>query len=126
MDFRVEQPFTAPLGRLAVSLVFRNVGCHPPIEYGLTVLYRIKYSVEIEHGSLEGKANGGGHAGQMSQTVGQENAIIAVRRGDDVGSDNETVAINDGEYFVALLVFMPGISDSVAAFLCNVYCAVAV
>jgi hypothetical protein len=62
----------------------------------------------------------------MSQTVGQKNAVIAVRRGDGVGSDNETVAIDDGEYFVAFLMFMPGISDSVAAFFCNVYCAVAV
>lgn len=62
----------------------------------------------------------------MSQTVGQEDRIIAVRRVDNEGSDNVTVEINNGEYLVALLVFMPGISDSVAAFLCNVYCAVTV
>jgi hypothetical protein len=114
MDCLVEQPFATALGTLA--LVLFDVGNQAGVEDRFAIGRRVKATIEVDIGALEVQPALLAYPLQSLQSFRQQHRIGFIDGRDGKGCQYIAVVVNDGDDFFALLVFMTGVPNAVAAF----------
>src|SRR5271166_2850964 len=117
MNGGIEQPLPPTLRGLPIARVFLDVRYETRVEDRFAILRGVEPAIQVEVGTLKVQIRESGHALQAVQPLWQEHRICFVDWCDGNRRQHESVVVDDREDFFALLVFVAGIADPIAAFL---------
>ena len=103
----MEQPLAPTLGALAVARILWDVGNHTGMENALTIVRRIKAAIKIEIGPSEVQPDLFGHVFQRLQAFREQDHVGLIDRSHRDRREDVAMMVDDGNDFLALLVFMP-------------------
>src|SRR5271157_848160 len=117
MNSGIEQPLPPTLRGLPIARVFLDVRYETRVEDRFAIVRGVEPAIQVEVGTLKVQIRESGHALQTVQPLWQEHRICFVDWCDGNRRQHESVVVDDREDFFALLVFVAGIADPIAAFL---------
>src|SRR5208283_1141042 len=117
MNGGIEQPLPPTLRGLPIAWVFLDVRYETRVEDRFAIVPGVEPAIQVEVGPLKVQIRESGHALQRVQPLWQEHRICFVDWCDGNRRQHESVVVDDREDFFALLVFVAGIADPIAAFL---------
>jgi hypothetical protein len=120
----VEKRLAASLGDFSATRVRVDVGDHPTIENGFSILPAIVDAIQTDDGSFQIKANSLGDARDLRQGLSQQRRLIAITRGRNKGCDHIAVSIAERDYLIAFDLLVAAEADVVAALLRCRGCAI--
>src|SRR5262249_46962418 len=120
MDGGVEQPLAPALGVLAVAWVLFDVGDHAGIEQALAICSGVKAAVEIDIRASEVQPDLFGHLLQRLQAFREQDHVGLIDRRHRDRREDVAMIVDDGNDFLALLMFVARVTNPIAPFLATV------
>ena len=115
MDGRIEQPLTPTLRGLPVARVFFDVRNEPRVEDRFAIVPGVKPTIQVEVRAIGFQIRESGHALQRVQSFWQEHRVCFIDWYNGNRSQHKAIVVDDREDFFALLVFVAGIANTIAA-----------
>ena len=120
MDGGIEQPLPSALRDLPVARIFVDVRDEPRVEDRFAVVPGIKPAIEIEIRTVNLQIRQSGHTLQGVQSLRQEYGIRFVDGCDRKRRQDEAAVVDNRKDFLALLMFVAGIANTIATFFATV------
>src|SRR5215471_11598318 len=120
MDRGVEEPLAPTLGAPAVAGILGDVGDQARIENALPIMHRIKAAIQIEIGPSEVQPDLFGHLFQRLQAFRKQDHVGLIARSHRDRREDVAMIVDDGNDFLALLMFVARVAHAIAPFLATV------
>src|SRR5215470_8185626 len=120
MDGFVEEAWASTLRGLAVAGILGDVGDQTRIEDALPIVCRIKAAIQIEIGPSEVQSDLFRHLFQRLQAFREQDHVGLIDRSHRDRREDIAMIVDDGNDFLALLVFVPRETNAIAPFFATV------
>src|SRR5215510_13654996 len=120
MNRGVEEPLASALGALAVAGILGDVGDQTRIEDALPIVCRIKAAIQIEIGPSEVQSDLFRHLFQRLQAFREQDHVGLIDRSHRDRREDVAMIVDDGNDFLALLMFVARVTNPIAPFLATV------
>src|SRR2546421_363788 len=116
MDRFVEQPLAPTLGGLAITRVLFDIRNHARIEDHLPIAFGIKAAIEVEIRAFQDEARLFCDVLQRVQAIWKQSHIRFIDWSDWAWRQHIAIVVRNGDDFLALLMFVPRIPNTIAQF----------